>query len=63
MPPGGPFAIVGFVLEPAATVAVQVSREGALWTERRFEPRYKGVEINGPGCGECPMAREEIALP
>jgi hypothetical protein len=62
-PPGWPFAIIGIDLAPAEVVAVQVSREGVLWAEHHFEPEYKGVEINGPGCGECPMAREELALP
>jgi hypothetical protein len=62
-PPAGPFAIMGFTIDPAEVVEVRVSREGMPWAEHRFEPRYRGVEINGPGCGECPMAREEIALP
>lgn len=60
---GGPFAIVGLDLAPAENVEIRVSREGMLWAEHRFEPQYRGVEINGPGCGQCPMAREELVLP
>lgn len=28
-----------------------------------FTPRYRGVEVNGDGCGECTVATETIAPP
>jgi hypothetical protein len=59
---GEPFAIIGFNLAPATTVAVRVSREGTLWADSTFEPAFENVEINGPGCGGCPIAREDVIL-
>jgi hypothetical protein len=60
---GPPLAIVGFDLPPATSIKVAVSRGDLPWIESTFEPEYRQVEINGPGCGGCPIATEEVALP
>jgi hypothetical protein len=55
--------IVGYDLPEAANVSISVFRDGQLWTEHSFEPRYRGVELFGEGCGECVVATEIVALP
>jgi hypothetical protein len=34
-------------------VSVKVTRNGSLVYAGSATPAYEGVEINGPGCGEC----------
>jgi hypothetical protein len=56
-------AIVGYALAQATNVSIEVSRGGQLWVEHGFEPRYRGVELRGEGCGECVVATEVLELP
>jgi hypothetical protein len=55
--------IVGYALPQAVNVSIAVSRDGEPWAEHTFEPRYRGVELRGEGCGECVVATEEVVLP
>lgn len=41
-------------------LSVTISHEGTVVLEANVTPEYRGVEINGPGCGECPMATHTI---
>jgi hypothetical protein len=55
--------IVGYSLPQARDVSIEVFRQGQLWAKHRFEPRYRGVELRGEGCGECVVATEIVELP
>jgi len=46
--------ISGFWLDgEVGEVSVEVTRDGSVVYTGTITPAYKGVEINGPGCGEC----------
>lgn len=55
--------IVGYALPQAMNVSIAIVRDGQPWVMHSFEPRYRGVELRGKGCGECVVATEEIELP
>jgi len=55
--------IVGYALPEAEHVSIALWRGGQLWAEHTFEPRYRGVELRGEGCGECTVATEVVELP
>jgi hypothetical protein len=55
--------IVGYALPQSENVSIAVFRDGQLWAEHSFEPRYRGVELRGEGCGECVVATEVVVLP
>jgi hypothetical protein len=56
------FEIRGFELRASAHVSITVLVDGTLLAGSTFEPQYEGVEINGPGCGECPFAVYDLAV-
>jgi hypothetical protein len=56
------FEISGFELRGSDRVSITVLADGSFLAGDTFEPKYKGIEINGPGCGECPRAVQEVAL-
>lgn len=55
--------IVGYSLPEASSVTIEVFRGDESWVEHSFTPRYRGVEVNGAGCGECTVASEVVELP
>jgi hypothetical protein len=55
--------IMGYALPQAKNVSIAVFREGQLWAEHSFEPRYGGVASRGEGCARCVVATEEVELP
>lgn len=55
--------IAGYSLARASDVSVAVFRGGQPWATHSFEPRYRSVELNGEGCGECIVATESVELP
>lgn len=38
------------------SLAVTVLRDGTQVADGTFQPAYRGVELNGPGCGTCSQA-------
>ncbi len=54
--------ITGYTVSQATNVSIEIFRDGQLWAEHQFEPRYRGVELWGEGCGECQVANEVVAL-
>ena len=55
--------IIGYALPQATSVSIAVFRNDEPWVEHGFTPRYRGVEVNGEGCGECTVATEVVELP
>jgi hypothetical protein len=47
----------------AAVVGIRVLRDDTVIGEASIQPKYRGEEINGSGCGECPVAIEHVAVP
>jgi hypothetical protein len=43
-------------------IAVRLYGDGEIRGEAEVTPKYRGIEINGPGCGECDMASETVTL-
>ena len=41
-------------------VSIQVTHDGTEVLRADVTPAYRGVEINGEGCGECPMATHTV---
>lgn len=42
------------------TLTIDVARDGTSVLQEDVTPAYKGVEINGEGCGECLMANHTV---
>ena len=42
------------------TLTIDVAHDGSSVLQEDVTPVYKGVEINGEGCGECPMATHTV---
>jgi hypothetical protein len=55
--------IVGYTLPQATSVSIVLFRGEELWVEHAFTASYRGVEVNGEGCGECTVATERVVLP
>jgi hypothetical protein len=62
--PGTTANVVGLTFSgQAAVVGIRVLRDDAVIGEASIQPTYRGEEINGAGCGECPVAIEHVAVP
>jgi hypothetical protein len=44
-------------------VAIRVLRNEVVVGDAALQPTYHGEEINGSGCGLCPMAVEHVEVP
>ena len=56
---GDPITSVSFTGD-IGSIALTVTRDGVELLSTEVSPEYRGVEINGEGCGECPMAEHTI---
>ena len=56
-------SIVGLVISgQVESLSVSVDDGNASLADTEFSPDYEGVEINGEGCGECPIADHQVPL-
>jgi hypothetical protein len=54
---------LAFVTGPeTAELSLSLLRDGVILGEAVFTPDYADVEINGPGCGSCPSATEQLEI-
>lgn len=50
------------LLDAPPTLQLTLRRAGGLPREKTVTPHYDVEEINGPGCGECRTATEDVEL-
>jgi hypothetical protein len=42
------------------SISMTIARDGVPLLSSEVSPEYRGVEINGEGCGECPQAEHTV---
>jgi hypothetical protein len=61
--PNGGFAGLQLHGQPSS-FEITISDAGQVVASGKFENvKYRGIEINGPGCGTCPAATVSMPVP
>src|SRR5262249_43946351 len=58
-PPGGSLGFIAFQDTRLSHIMVSVSQGGRVVGTGNYHPVYQMREINGPGCGTCPVAEKQ----